>query len=227
VEGTYNMVHTVLMMSRIERVSKLQWLFDCGKIAPGQRTIVFCNSKNNVDYVAAELTTRLRHFKLNVMTFHGGMSQPARDGVLKAFQSGVCSVVVATDVLSRGIDIHNVISVVHFEMPVSFDVWVHRCGRCARHGLRGYVFSFFLPENIRMAKPLVAYLRQHRQIVPAKLSEYSRESFIDLFTKSTFLHSTKSPRSSHTENHTYVNGLGTPRFPDFDQSRNNKHQRPL
>nr|CCC93835.1 putative ATP-dependent DEAD/H RNA helicase [Trypanosoma congolense IL3000] len=220
-----SITHLVLMVSQAEKISKLAWLYSSGKLTRDQRTLIFCNSRNNVAYVRERLQNLVSD--LHITTLTSRTSATAKVGVMKLFNSGASTCLVCTDLLSRGIDFNNVIYVVHYDMPTEFDTWVHRSGRCGRQGLKGYCYTFFQPESVRLAKPLVAHLRQTRQVVPPKLQEYAQQSLIDLFKTSLFYHPTRPYRRGDPQRQHPVLGRGTPRFPDYNQSRLNKNFRPL
>lgn len=217
--------HVVFMVSQVEKVNKLAWLYSTGKLSADQRTLIFCNSRNNVAYVCERLRSLVPN--LHVTTLSSRSSATAKIGTLKLFRKGVSTCLVCTDILSRGIDFSNVVYVVHYDMPVDFDTWVHRSGRCGRHGVPGYCYTFFQPENVKLAKPLVAHLRQTRQLVPPKLQEYANQSIVDILKSSLFYHPVRPYRSGDPQRHHPVMGRGTPRFPDYKQDRLNKNFRPL
>lgn len=217
--------HVVFMLGRVEKIQKLAWLYHTGRLTADQRTIVFCNSRNNVAFVQDRLSTLVPELKITTLTSRA--SATAREGVLRMFFSGVSTCLVCTDLLSRGIDFKGVVYVVHYDMPLEMEAWVHRNGRCGRSGMPGYVYTFFQPENIKTAKPLVAYLRQNRQLIPPKLQECAKQSFVELLRKSTFNHPTRPYRRDDPQNTTPVLGRGTARFPDYRQEGVRKHFRPL
>ncbi|KEG07857.1 ATP-dependent DEAD/H RNA helicase [Trypanosoma grayi] len=217
--------HVVFMISQVEKMSKLAWLYSTGKLSIEQRTLIFCNSRHNVAYVCEQLQRLVPG--LHVTTLTARASATAKAGTMKLFQSGASTCLVCTDILSRGIDFHNVVYVVHYDVPTDFDVWMHRSGRCGRHGMHGYCYTFFQPENVRLAKPLVAHLRQTQQLIPPKLNEYAKQSLIDTFKSSLFCHPTRPYRASDPQRQHPVLSRGTPRFPDYRQDRLNKNFRPL
>ncbi|KAG8343547.1 DEAD DEAH box helicase Helicase conserved C terminal domain [Trypanosoma vivax] len=220
-----SITHVVFMVSQVEKVNKLAWLYRSGKLRTDQRTLIFCNSRHNVAFLCERLKNLVP--ELHVTTLTSRSSATAKVGTMKLFQSGASTCLICTDILSRGIDFSNVIYVVHYDMPVDFETWVHRSGRCGRHGLRGYSYTFFQPENVRLAKPLVAHLRQMQQLIPPKLQEYARQSLIDIFKTSLFYHPTRPYRSRDPQRHHPVLGRGTPRFPDYKQQRLNRNFHPL
>jgi superfamily II DNA/RNA helicase len=90
--------------------------------------IVFCSTKSNVK----QLTRELKRTKLNVDEIHSDLDQDTRENVLLKFKSRQLSVLVATDILSRGIDIEDIDLVVNFDIPHDGEDYVHRVGRTAR-----------------------------------------------------------------------------------------------
>ncbi|KAG5488659.1 hypothetical protein JIQ42_00271 [Leishmania sp. Namibia] len=222
-----NLRHLVFMVGRAEKVQKLAWLYETGKLNPDQRTLIFCNSRHNVAYVCDKVKELVSQVNFTTLTSHASLT--AREGVLKMFRTGVSTSLICTDLLSRGIDFQGVVYVVHYDMPTDMETWMHRCGRCGRGGSlhgKGYIYTFFQPENIKLAKPLVGYLRQHQQLVPPKLREYAKQSFIDVFNNSLFHHPTRPRRKDDPQNSTPVLGRGTRRFPDYKQGATHKHFRP-
>lgn len=100
-------------------------------------TLVFCNQRDAVENVSAYLTLR----KLANEFFHGKLEQPERERALSKFRNGSCSAFISTDLASRGLDIPEIRNVVHFDIPVRLDEYVHRNGRTARMGAEGSAYS--------------------------------------------------------------------------------------
>ena len=93
-----------------------------------QRVIIFSSSKMKVK----ELTTTLRRMKFNVAAMHSDLEQSQREEVMKECKSGHVDILVATDVVSRGIDINDIKLVINFDIPHDPEDYVHRIGRTAR-----------------------------------------------------------------------------------------------
>jgi superfamily II DNA/RNA helicase len=223
-----NITHLVFMVSRAEKLDKIQWLYDTQRIMPDQRTIIFCNSRHNVKYVARHLQARIgENQHIRVVTMDAHMSTEDRERAKKLFQSGMSTVMVCTDLMSRGIDFHGVVYVVNYEMPLDFEVFTHRSGRCGRHGLSGFCYSLYTPEDVRLAKPLVAFLRQTRQMVPAKLVEYANSSFVEIFKNSILHHPTKSFKRRNPEINTPAHGRGMAKYPDFKHLLQSREGSPI
>ena len=120
---------------------------------PG-RTIVFLSSIDGI----RRLHPLLVLLGLNVVQLHSGMQQRARLKSLDRFKSATNSILLATDVAARGLDIPSVSHVVHYQLPRSADVYVHRSGRTARAGKEGLALQLVAPEEKQMQRLLMASL---------------------------------------------------------------------
>ena len=105
--------------------------------------IVFARTRRRADRV----TKLLGRNRISVAAIHGGRSQNQRNAALDGFRSGQYSVLVATDIAARGLDIPDVSHVVNFDLPEAPDVYIHRIGRTARMGKSGEALSLVLPED--------------------------------------------------------------------------------
>ena len=101
------------------------------------KTVVFCDTKRMCDKVA----TNLEKLHVRASALHGDMSQAARERSLERFTNGDLSVLVATDVAARGIDIDDVACVVHYVPPIDVKTYLHRSGRTARAGRDGWAVT--------------------------------------------------------------------------------------
>jgi ATP-independent RNA helicase DbpA len=104
-----------------------------------QAAVVFCNTKELVREVHACLSQS----GIYALALHGDMEQRDRDQVLIQFKHVSCTVLVATDVAARGLDIDDLPAVVNFELPRNAEVYVHRIGRTGRAGKEGLALSLF------------------------------------------------------------------------------------
>jgi ATP-dependent RNA helicase DeaD len=100
--------------------------------------IVFCRTKRSVDKVAHALQER----GVNASPIHGDLMQNKRDRVMRGFRTGKINVLVATDLASRGIDVHEISHIINYDIPEDPEVYVHRVGRTARMGATGRAFTF-------------------------------------------------------------------------------------
>ncbi|KAK9292301.1 hypothetical protein L1049_020956 [Liquidambar formosana] len=112
--------------------------------AKGGKTIVFTQTKRDADEVSMALTNSIPSEAL-----HGDISQHQRERTLNGFRQGKFTVLVATDVASRGLDIPNVDLVIHYEMPNDPETFVHRSGRTGRAGKEGSAILMFTSSQRR------------------------------------------------------------------------------
>lgn len=113
-----------------------------------QRVIIFSSSKLKVKNLAREL----RNGKFKVGEMHSDLDQNKREDVMLDFKSGKLNVIVATDIISRGIDIDDIEMVVNYDVPREAEDYVHRIGRTARANRTGKAITFASPEDfIRLA----------------------------------------------------------------------------
>lgn len=108
-----------------------------------EQAIVFCRTKRGTDRVHRKLT---KSFK-GVDCIHGDMNQGARDRVMKLFRAGEVKILVATDVVGRGIDVSSISHIVNHDIPQASDDYVHRVGRTGRMGREGVAYTFVTPEE--------------------------------------------------------------------------------
>lgn len=109
-------------------------------------TLVFCRMKRTVD----DLVRYLERKDIEAHAIHGDLSQGARNRVMERFRSGSLSVLVASDLASRGIDVEGITHVVNYDLPEDPDLYVHRIGRTARAGRRGVAWSLVTPDQGRL-----------------------------------------------------------------------------
>ncbi|KAE8679252.1 DEAD-box ATP-dependent RNA helicase 53 [Hibiscus syriacus] len=117
--------------------------------AKGGKIIVFTQTKRDADYVSIALTNSIASKAL-----HGDISQHQRERTLNGFRQGKFTVLVATDVASRGLDIPNVGLVIHYELPNNAETFVHRSGRTGRAGKKGSAILMYTNSQRRTVKTL-------------------------------------------------------------------------
>lgn len=137
-----------------------------------RRSIVFCNTKSMVD----ELAELLHSQGILAVGLHGDMTQAVRTQVMQNFRNGKITTLIATDVAARGIDVNDVDAVINFDLPQSFEYYVHRIGRTGRAGKKG--LSQTLICNGRQASILRELMKftgtpilEHDLPTPADLAE--------------------------------------------------------
>jgi len=137
------------------------------------RVLVFVETKKGCDMLTRSL--RADGFKARAM--HGDKGQEERDWVLRDFKDRKSTLLCATDVAARGLDVDDIRMVVNFDMPGDMESYIHRIGRTGRAGKKGTAVSFFVPEkNGRMARELIDILQRTDQNIPQQLHEASQFS---------------------------------------------------
>ena len=121
----------------------LKALIDSFDPAP-ERVLVFCRTKSRVDSIYKNL--KAAGLKVDVM--HADRPQKARARALERFRSGAIQILVATDVMSRGIDIQGIDAVINFDVPLDPEDYVHRIGRTGRAGATGQAYTFMGPDEV-------------------------------------------------------------------------------
>jgi len=106
-------------------------------------TIVFVERKARAD----EIMELLNAEGVTAAAFHGGRSQGEREAALEDYKTGKCSVLVATDVAARGLDVKGIAHVVNLDLPRAFEDYVHRVGRTGRAGMTGRSTSFYTDRD--------------------------------------------------------------------------------
>ncbi|POR33839.1 ATP-dependent RNA helicase MAK5 [Tolypocladium paradoxum] len=134
------------------------YLYTVLVLNPNRRTLVFTNSISAV----RRLTPLLQNLELAVLPLHSQMAQKARLRSLERFTASRSSVLVATDVAARGLDIHAVDQVVHYHVPRSADTYIHRSGRTARGERSGVSIMLCSPDEVVSTRRLAAKVHAKR-----------------------------------------------------------------
>jgi ATP-dependent RNA helicase DeaD len=117
-----------------------------------RQVIVFCRTKRGTDKIHERLSRRRTRSRDHgsaddVACIHGDLAQSVRDRVMRQFREGSTRILVATDVVGRGIDVSSVSHIVNYDIPEFCDDYVHRVGRTGRMGREGIAFTFVSPEE--------------------------------------------------------------------------------
>jgi len=130
-------------------------------------TIVFCRLKRTCD----DLVTYLHKHDIEAHAIHGDMSQGRRTSTMQKLRSGSLSVLIASDLASRGIDADGVSHVINYDLPEDPDLYVHRIGRTARAGRGGIAWSLVTPEQGEL-------LTQIEMLVNAEIPKLDYPDFV-------------------------------------------------
>ncbi len=118
-------------------------------------SVVFCNTKRNVD----ELVETLKGRGYFAEALHGDLKQGQRDKVMNNFRKGITEILVATDVAARGIDVEDLDIVFNYDLPQDEEYYVHRIGRTGRAGKTGMAFSFVVGKEVYKLKDIQRYCK--------------------------------------------------------------------
>ena len=146
------------------------------KNEPEGRYLIFCNTKAAAERL--EVLLNANGFATSAIT--GDLPQNKRIQVLTRFRDGTLSILVATDVASRGLHIEGVTHVINYDLPQDSEDYVHRIGRTARAGARGRAISLACEEYVRSLPDIEEYIRQKIPITPMTdamvVTDYRRRS---------------------------------------------------
>ena len=134
-----------------------------------ERVIIFSSSKLKVKEVAAAF----KRMKFNVGEMHSDLDQSQRDVVMREFKSGRIDILVATDIVARGIDIDDIRLVINFDVPRDCEDYVHRIGRTARAGAEGCAITFVSQDDQSRFAAIEEFIGRevHKLALPEELGE--------------------------------------------------------
>jgi ATP-dependent RNA helicase DeaD len=128
---------------------------------PNSTTIVFSQTRRGADQIYNEISRDME----GVAVLHAGFTMPERERTIRAFKAEKIRVLIATDVVSRGIDVSHVTHVVHFDLPRSFEDYIHRSGRSGRAGKSGTTIALVESTN-----------REHKRL----MDEFSKKVIFNI-----------------------------------------------
>ena len=143
-------------------------------------SVVFCNTKRQVDELISELKGR-GYFADGI---HGDMKQQQRDRVMDDFRSGNVDILIATDVAARGIDVDDVDMVFNYDIPQDEEYYVHRIGRTGRAGRSGMALSFISGKEVYKLKDIERYCKTKILAKPVpSLDDVKNTKLYNMFDK--------------------------------------------
>ena len=133
--------------------------------------LIFEDKQDNVDKLFQELMDA----GYLALALHGGMDQEDRDSTIEEFRRKERTLMVATSIAARGLDVKDLVLVVNYSCPNHYEDYVHRIGRTGRAGNKGTAVTFIAPDEAQYASDLVRGLEAAKQEVPAELRKLSEE----------------------------------------------------
>ena len=128
----------------VEPIEKLDVLLHFLNSKEGERGIIFCKTKAAVNKLAKKLAIN----KFSSGAIHGSLTQGIRDRIMGQFREGHINILVATDLAARGIDVKEMSYVVNYHLPDTYENYVHRSGRTARAGAKGFSLTILQKEEV-------------------------------------------------------------------------------
>ena len=128
----------------VEPIEKLDVLLHFLNSKEGERGIIFCKTKAAVNKLAKKLAIN----KFSSGAIHGSLTQGIRDRIMGQFREGHINILVATDLAARGIDVKEISYVVNYHLPDTYENYVHRSGRTARAGAKGFSLTILQKEEV-------------------------------------------------------------------------------
>ena len=129
----------------VEPIEKLDVLLHFLSTQEGGRGIIFCKTKAAVNKLAKNLAMR----KISSGALHGSLTQGIRDRIMEQFREGHIDILVATDLVARGIDVKELAYVVNYHLPDTHEAYVHRTGRTGRAGAKGLSMTIIQKEEVK------------------------------------------------------------------------------
>ena len=142
-----------------QKLGIIRHLFKAGEL---ERVIIFSGKKDKVK----DITRELKRININCAPMHSDLSQAERDDVMYRFKTGQVSVLVATDIVARGIDIDDILMVINYDVPHDAEDYVHRIGRTARAQRDGVAITFVSEKDMRSFSEIERFLERDIQKNP-------------------------------------------------------------
>ena len=149
-----------------QKLGIIRHLFKAGEL---QRVIIFSGKKDKVK----DITRELQRMHINCAPMHSDLTQKERDDVMYRFKVGQVDVLVATDIVARGIDIDDILMVINYDVPRDVEDYVHRIGRTARAQRDGVAITFVSDADMRYFFNIEQFLAKEilKQPLPEGLGE--------------------------------------------------------
>ncbi|KAG0044449.1 translation initiation factor eIF4A [Gryganskiella cystojenkinii] len=129
---------------------KLDTLCDIYETLTITQAVIFCSTRRRVEQLKEQLSDR----DFTVSAIHGSMEQSERETIMNEFRTGSSRVLIATDLLARGIDIQQISLVINYDLPTNKENYIHRIGRGGRFGRKGVAINFLTDRDSVMLKEI-------------------------------------------------------------------------
>jgi len=155
----------------VEEEHKLDTLMDLYESVSIAQSVIFANTRRKVDW----LSERLNANNHTVSFMHGDMARGDREKVMATFRSGSSRVLVTTDLVARGIDVHHVNIVINYDLPSNLENYLHRIGRGGRYGRKGVAINFVSQKDVELLRQIEAHYHTQIDELPMDFAAYLGE----------------------------------------------------
>lgn len=155
----------------VEEDNKLETLMDLYESVSIAQSVIFANTRRKVDYIKDQLN-RANH---TVSYMHAEMQRGEREKVMATFRSGSSRVLVTTDLVARGIDVHHVNIVINYDLPANKENYLHRIGRGGRYGRKGVAINFVSQRDAELLRELEKHYHTQIEELPMDFAAYLGE----------------------------------------------------
>jgi len=129
---------------------KFECIADLYKNLNIAQAVIFCNMRKTAEKLTEKMTTH----GFPVSCVHGELEKPERERRMRQFLGGESRVMIATDMIARGIDVQQISLVINYELPQNHETYIHRIGRAGRFGRKGVTINILLPEEVQTMKDI-------------------------------------------------------------------------
>ena len=148
-----------------DKVDTICDIYDTLKI---NQSIIYVSSKRKVEWLA----DYMRENDFPVSHIHGDMHQSERDKIMSEFRNGNSRVLISTDLLARGIDIHQISLVINYDLPSDKENYIHRIGRSGRYGRKGVSINLVTDRDLPYMKEIEEFYDTEIKEMPNNISDY-------------------------------------------------------
>ena len=139
IESSHDIPEINQIFFEVEKSHRIKMVYKLISHYELESILIFCNTKLSCQ----QLVTDLKPYNINALALHGDLKQFEREQILTQFSSKACSVLIATDVAARGIDVTDLSAVINYELSFDPELHIHRIGRTGRAGAKGLALSLF------------------------------------------------------------------------------------
>lgn len=139
------------------------------KLSIGQ-SIIFANSRRKAEFIKEQLLDE----EYTAHCIHGDMPQADRNEIMRNFKAGKVRILIATDIIARGIDVQQVSIVINYDMPRFREVYIHRIGRSGRYGRKGTAINFVTEREYQSMMHIQDFYKTDIERLPKNIKELLR-----------------------------------------------------